>query len=576
MKKIGFGTRPSEVKSRNKSIDFGDSSDNEASGSHDQRIYTPRRQPRKSRSAGSFGKILLLAIASMIVGILLGSFLLFDFSFTVAVDSMQFITGGREIEVKNGAPLSIKFSDGLKFKSVTYKGFYRFLPPKDVKVEIAGIPETTNRFLDDLVPLLKPEEQLGYTVILDQAGVAIGKIELTLDMNAKDWIIRADSLEDKGKQLTCYKKAVALDPDSEDAHTALGQLYADDKKDKSAIAEYEAVLRLKPDAVPIMRALISLYKKTGMTDKTIEMYKKLAKADPGRADDYSSRAGAIAEKQGSGDQAVAIYEKMLETNPGNIDARQKIIKLYEKKKKWNEVIKHTQALIKLDPKNADLRLYLSDIYYKKNDLNESLAAVEEAQKLRPGDPAIYLQLAVLSEKAKKYDRAIKYYRKAVQSKTNRNPVIYNNLGILLEKQGDRKEAIQNYEIAAAMAPGNAAFAQNLADAYEKEKQWKKAAETYEKIAILKKKDKEPLEAAAVLWYKAGDKKKSLGAYKKLARVEPKKILWHQKLAYLYEDVENIDGAMTEYKTILTLDPANTEAKQKRVELAKRKIKNKNK
>ncbi len=58
--------------------------------------------------------------------------------------------------------------------------------------------------------------------------------------------------------------------------------------------------------------------------------------------------------------------------------------------------------------------------------------------------------------------------------------------------------------------------------------------------------------------------------------EPKKILWHQKLAYLYEDVNKIDDAMGEYKAILALDPANAEAKQKRVELAKRKIKSKGK
>ena len=97
---------------------------------------------------------------------------------------------------------------------------------------------------------------------------------------------------------------------------------------------------------------------------------------------------------------------------------------------------------------------------------------------------------------------------------------------------------------------------------------------YERIAVLDKGSKDSLEAAAVLWYKAGDKEKSLQAYKSLAKAEPKKVLWHQKLAYLYEDANKVDDAMGEYKIILELDPANAEAKQKRVELAKRKIKNK--
>jgi tetratricopeptide (TPR) repeat protein len=131
-------------------------------------------------------------------------------------------------------------------------------------------------------------------------------------------------------------------------------------------------------------------------------------------------------------------------------------------------------------------------------------------------------------------------------------------------------------MASALDSKNIAFAKNLADAYEKEQQWKKAAEMYEQITVLDKGSSDSLEAAAVLWYKAGDKEKSLGAYKKLVAAQPKKMLWHQKLAYLYEEVDRIDDAMGEYKAILALDPANAEAKQKRVELAKRKIKSKGK
>jgi tetratricopeptide (TPR) repeat protein len=576
MKKIGFGTRPSEVKNRGKNIDFGDTPRDDAPRGYGGRIYTPRKPPGKAGSTLTFGKILLLAVASMVIGIVIGGFLLFDFSFDLAVDSMQIITAGRETEVKNGSTITIKYADGLKLKSILYKGFYRFLPPKDVQVSVAGIKDTNNRFLDDLIPLLKPEERMSYDIVFTRGGTDLGKITMTLDMGTQDWMLRADSLENKRMQAECYKKAVALNPDSEDAHNALGKLYESEQKFKLAIAEYEAVLRIKPDTMQAMQTLLSLYKKTDMEDKTLDMYQKLAKADPKRADDYISRAGALAEKQGSDEKALAIYQNLLDKNRGNIDARQKIIKLCEKEKKWDKVIEHVKVLLELDSKNADLYLYLSDIYYKKNDLNGALAAAEKAQQLRPNDSTIFVQLAVLSEKAKKNDQAIDYYQKAVKTNPKKNPTLYNNLGMLQEKKGARKEAIQNYEMAAALDSKNLAFAKNLADAYEKDQQWKKAAEIYERIISLDKGSKNSLEAAAVLWYKAGDKEKSIGAYKKLIAAEPKKILWHQKLAYLYEDVNKIDDAMNEYKAILELEPANAEAKQKRVELAKRKIKSKGK
>jgi tetratricopeptide (TPR) repeat protein len=576
MKKIGFGTRPSEVKNRSKKIDFGDTARDDGMAGYSGRIYTPKRQRGKSGSALTFGKILLLAVASMVIGILMGSFLLFDFSLNLAVDSMQIITGGREVEVKNGSTISVKYPDGLKLKSIVFKSFYRFIPPKDVRVEIAGIQDTANRFLDDLIPLLKPEERMSYDMIFTRGSTDLGKITLTLDMGPQDWIMRADGLTNKQLKAECYKKAVALNPDSEDAHSALGKLYDGEQKFKQAAAEYEAVLRIKPANLQTMQTLLALYKKSGMEDKTLDMYEKLAKTDPGHADDYITRAGAIAEKQGSDEKAIAIYQSLLDQKRSNVDARQKIIKLYEKNKKWDKVIEHVKVLLELDPKNADLYLYLSDISYKKNDVNAALAAVEKAQKLRPDDSSIFVQLAVLSEKAKKNDQAIEYYQKALKTNSKKNPTLYNNLGMLLEKKGARKEAIQNYEMAAALDSKNIPFAKNLADAYEKDQQWKKAAEMYEKIIALDKASRDSLEAAAVLWYKAGDKDKSLGAYKNLSKAEPKKVLWHQKLAYLYEDLNRIDDAMGEYKTILDLDPGNAEAKQKRVELAKRKIKGKGK
>jgi superkiller protein 3 len=576
MKKIGFGTRPSEVKKRGKNMDFGETPREETPRGYGSRIYTQSKPPGRKKSSLTFGKILLLAVASMVIGIAIGGFLLFDFSFDLAVDSMQIITAGREAEVKNGSAVTIKYADGLKLKSILYKGFYRFLPPKDVQVSVAGIKDTTNRFLDDLIPLLKPEERMSYDIVFTRGATDLGKITLNLDMGPQDWMLRADALENRRMQAECYKKAVALSPDSEDAHNALAKFYESDQKFKQAIAEYEAVIRIKPDTMQAMLSLLSLYKKTDQEDKALDMYQRLAKVDPKRADDYISKAGALAEKQGSDEKALAMYQNLLDKNPGNIDARQKIIKLYEKSKKWDKVIEHVKALLDLDSKNADLYLYLSDICYKKNDLNAALAAAEKAQKLRPNDSSIYVQLAVLSEKAKKDDLALDYYQKAVKTNPKKNPTLYNNLGMLLEKKGNRKEAIQNYEMAAALDSKNLAFAKNLADAYEKEQQWKKAAEMYERITGLDKGKKDSLEAAAVLWYKAGDKEKSLGAYKKLVAAEPKKILWHQKLAYLCEELNRIEEAMGEYKTILELDPANAEAKQKRVELAKRKIKTKGK
>jgi len=571
MKKIGLGTRPSEIKGRNKVIDFDMPRADETADRRSRMQKSEARQDTGNRL--SFAKILMMILASMGLGVVIAIALLTGFSFSLQVASLRFATAGKQIEVKNADSFIVKYADGLRLTDVICSGLYRLFPPEDLKVEIAGLQDTVNRYNEDLIPLLKPEEHTSYDVMVSRSNKDLGRISFTLEMSAQDWITRADALEDSRIQMECYKKAIAMNPDSDEAHIALGRLYEGEQKYRQAIPEYEAVIRIKPDNVAALKSLVTLYKKTGEHLKVLDLYETLAKVDEAKADDYQYQAGLIAEKQGTDARAIELYQNALAKNKAHVDARQRLIKLYEKNRQWNKAVEHAKALLELNPKNADLYLYLSDIYAKQNNLKESLAATEQAQKLRPGDPAVLLQLAVLSEKTKNDDKAIEYYKKALK-RNKKNAAAHNNLGLLLEKKGNTQEAIEYYEKAVLLGPKNPDFYRNLGDAYEKSGSLKKAADTYEKLLALDKKNSDALEALAILYYKAGSKEKSLGAYKNLSQLEPKKVLWHQKMAYLYEDMGKLDNARDEYKAVLSIEPGNAEAKQKYVELAKRKIKTK--
>jgi len=570
MKKIGLGTRPSEIKERNKNIDLDAPHQEDAL---DRRPAPRTSRPARTATALSPAKLFAIVLISVAVSIVITIGLMTGFTLSLEIEAVRFASAGKEFEVKNGSSFTINYSDGLHLMQVIPKGFYRIFPPQDIRVEIAGIVETVNHYHENLIPLLKPEEKLTYDVLISQSGQPLGKISFTLAMDAQAWIARADSLEDKKFQILCYQRARDLNPESEEAHIALGRLYESEQKYQQAIPEYEAVIRIKPDNVQALQSLVKLYKKTGKTAQVIDLYEKLAKIDSAKADDYNYQAGLIAENQGSDARALELYQNALASNKAHVDARQRVIKLYEKNKQWKKAIEHAQMLLELNPKNADLYLYISDIYAKQNNLPEALKAAEQAQKLRPSDAAVNLQLALLYEKSKNEDKAIEYYKKALTG-SKKNAAAYNNLGLLLEKKGNLKEAIEYYETALKIDPKNFDVYRNLGDAYEKNGNIKKAIEIYEKLLSIDKNNLDALEALAILNYKAGAKEKSLEAYRGLSQLEPKKVLWHQKLAYLYEDLGKIDSARDEYKTILSLDPNNTEAKQKYVELAKRKIKTK--
>ncbi len=75
-------------------------------------------------------------------------------------------------------------------------------------------------------------------------------------MDAKGWVKRAEKTDDLKVRKICYKKAVELDPDSEDAHIALGRLFESEKKLKSASAEFEAVVKINSKNVTALKALV--------------------------------------------------------------------------------------------------------------------------------------------------------------------------------------------------------------------------------------------------------------------------------------------------------------------------------
>ncbi len=75
------------------------------------------------------------------------------------------------------------------------------------------------------------------------------------------------------------------------------------------------------------------------------------------------------------------------------------------------------------------------------------------------------------------------------------------------------------------------------------------------------------EALAVLCQKAGKNEEVIKAYKELSRIEPMKVLWHQRLAALYEEQGNLAAAKKEYRAVLKLNPNDKVAKQKMLDIS---------
>lgn len=583
MKKIGLGSRPSEIKKKDKRIELDHQLDDIAGSEASREAVIVTRRPPARRS--SFRKYLLIGLVlGLLAGVAMGLYqavmspredVLSIFSGSLALDYVEFATGEQTIKVNDSETFAVAYKEGLSIRHIVCKGWYKLFPPDGIQTEITEIGKLPNYYQENIVPLLTPEKTLSYQMIFWKNDVRIGTVNFTLKMDAGDWMARAEAVKDVEVKNICFQNAVSANPASEDARLGLAKTFEDKKQTKNAISEYEEILKNNPRNAEVLTALIPLYAQTKKTGKLIETFKTLAAVDRSKADQYYFRAASAAEKSNLTAEAIDLYKKSLAVNRAHSEARQRLIKLYEKENQWNLVAENTQELVKQEPKNANLYLYLSDAYLKTNRLDQAISAAEKAAKLNPKDAAAQLQCALLYEKAKQDDKAIEAYQKLVSLKP-KHAVAYNNLGLLEEKRGNRKSALEYYEKAVALDPENRIFLINLADAYEKDKQLDKAVDAYKKIVKTDADNKSVWEALAVLNLKLGRENNAIIAYRELCRIEPKNALWHKRLATLLEKQGNLAEAKKEYKAVLKINPKDKEAKQKLLDISIKTLEKKHK
>ena len=116
MKKIGFGTRPSEIKRRSKKVDFEETHKGEPS---DQLKTHSRTSTMRTgqQGAGGFWKIAFVVVISVAAGLLLSTVVSFD----TELKHIRCISGGRELTIYNGEEFQFSFRDGLTIEEATFK-----------------------------------------------------------------------------------------------------------------------------------------------------------------------------------------------------------------------------------------------------------------------------------------------------------------------------------------------------------------------------------------------------------------------------------------------------------------------
>jgi tetratricopeptide (TPR) repeat protein len=221
--------------------------------------------------------------------------------------------------------------------------------------------------------------------------------------------IRLGETEKCEKEL---KEAKALDKSSFDASLALVFLYAYTQKDKELEEEYEDFLKrahqVKPDDVKISEYLAQFYFYKKQPQEALKIYEAIVKKNPSDVEGVFW-LGYIYDELGKRQEAIKLWKKALEINSSHSQTLNSLGYIYaEEGKNLDEAEKMIKKALEKEPQNGAYLDSLGWVYFKKNDYKHAEEYLKKAIALLQ-DPVIYEHLGDLYIKLGNKTTAINYY-----------------------------------------------------------------------------------------------------------------------------------------------------------------------
>ncbi|MDH7499206.1 MAG: tetratricopeptide repeat protein, partial [candidate division NC10 bacterium] len=304
-------------------------------------------------------------------------------------------------------------------------------------------------------------------------------------------------------QMTCqgleraiesFQKALALQPDSPEAHAWLGRAYGhlgsilerEGKRGQDLLRQGMSHARkaydLSPNRVDACLAMADLallhfhfseakkmaesawkmdpenpwaayllWKATDPENPESPLLKKGLRPGSALAVAYLDQGEAF-RRRGEPEKARQAYRKATQQRPPMAQAYFALASLCEEVGDQDQAIRELQEGLKIEDRLSLPYRTLAHLLREKGRQEEAILSYRRAIELNPGDFDSYLGLAKSDQATKSYEEALAALRQAL-SLNPQLPEAYDGMGEIRELQGRMGEAILEYEKAVALDPG---------------------------------------------------------------------------------------------------------------------------
>jgi tetratricopeptide (TPR) repeat protein len=404
-----------------------------------------------------------------------------------------------------------------------------------------------------------------------------------------------------------YKKIVALDPKDVNSWLMLGRLQSFSSNSLEARTAYEKALALDPDNEDALTGLAQVYSDEGDTQKAGDLLRQLAEKHPsGRG--LEALAEFYRQSRQYGLAADTLKQALALNPPNGAEVEQTLARLEVAARRYSDAVETWKDLISQDPDNSQFYLGLSQTYSRMRDFPKAQEASDKARQLDPMNPEIRVNDAYILQSEGKAPEAIQIMKdliastqKPVYSKGERatRKDLFNQLSAFYRDADQTELAVEALRQAADVNPDtateeNLAVVDTLGEAHEYNKAQQELDAALKKspddrqlrarhatmLAEMGKTDQGVAEAKKLLNGKGG--KEDREGYQALASVYDKGKKWEdmakaldqmEKLSTtdaekedvifergaMYERMKKIDLAEQQFRKVLEMDPDSAAA-----------------
>jgi cytochrome c-type biogenesis protein CcmH/NrfG len=255
------------------------------------------------------------------------------------------------------------------------------------------------------------------------------------DAQAYHLLCRAHySLQQWDKAIAAAQKAVALDPENSDYHLWLGRSYGEKAEHSSWLA-----------AISLARKVRSEF------ETAVQLDSRNVAAQSDLAEFYMEAPGFLG---GGKDKARAQAQRLAAMDPGA--AHWVNASLAERDHNWAPAESEYRAAIQSSGNQAQYWLTLASFYRRRGRLDDMEDAVNRATTAEITHSEVWVDAAeILYRAGRNFPAAIQFLRRYLDSSNTSADAppfqAHYLLGSILEKQGDKQAAAEEYRAALALA-----------------------------------------------------------------------------------------------------------------------------